>query len=364
MRVGIFDPYLDDLGGGEKYMMTIAKCLLPNNSVTVFWDKKDDLNKVSERFSLDLKDVRIKSNIFSAKYSLPQRLKETIKYDVIIFLSDGSIPWVLSKKLFIHIQQPLPLLKQSSINSLKKARVTAFFCNSVFTKSYIDKAFKVESKVIYPPVDDKSKRKVKENIILTVGRFRVVNVDTNLKGENENIFDYKKQGVMLNVFKDMVKKGLKGWKLIIATSVNSKEMEIFESFKKEAQGFPIEFLVNQNNSDLWDVYSKAKIYWHASGFGEDLNTHPEFAEHFGISTVEAMSAGAVPVVINAGGQKEIVQDGENGLLWITLEELKSKTLKLIEDPVLLKKLLARSMLSSQKYSEDKFCKEINEMILE
>ena len=238
MRVGIFDPYLDDLGGGEKYMMTIARCLLPNNSVTVFWDNERDLKRVSERFSLDLRDVKVRSNIFSAKYSLPQRLKETIKYDVIIFLSDGSIPWVLSKKLFIHIQQPLPFLKQSSINNLKKARVTSFFCNSFFTKSYIDKVFKVESKVIYPPVEKKGKEQKKENIILTVGRFRVKNTDTNSKGKNENIFDYKKQGVMLNAFKDMVKKGLKEWKLIIATSVNNKEKVVFELFKKRAQGFP------------------------------------------------------------------------------------------------------------------------------
>lgn len=362
MRVGIFDPYLDDLGGGEKYMMTIAKCLLPNNTVTVFWDNQDDLRKIETRFSLDLKDVRIKKNIFSAKYSLPQRLKETIKYDVIIFLSDGSIPWVLSKKLFIHFQQPLLSLRQSSISNLKKARVTSFFCNSIFTKSYIDNVFKLESKVIYPPVDNKSKKQEKENIILTVGRFRVMNITTDLK--TDNIFDYKKQSVLLSAFKDMVKKGLKGWKLIIATSVNEKEMKIFESFKKEAEGFPVEFLVNKNNNDLWDIYSKSKIYWHASGFGEDLSIHPEFAEHFGISTVEAMSAGAVPVVINAGGQKEIVKDGENGLLWITLDELKSKTLRLIEDSVLLKKLSAESILSSQKYSENKFCKEINEMILE
>ena len=77
-------------------------------------------------------------------------------------------------------------------------------------------------------------------------------------------------------------------------SVNPDEEELFSQFRKSAEGFPIEFLVNKKNDELWGIYSKAKIYWHASGFGEDLEAHPEFAEHFGISTVEAMGAGAVP----------------------------------------------------------------------
>ena len=120
---------------------------------------------------------------------------------------------------------------------------------------------------------------------------------------------------MINAFKEMVTKGLKDWKFVLAVSVQKKDETEFEVMQKAAKGFPIEFLVNKSNDELWDIYSKAKIYWHASGFGEDLEKNPEYAEHFGISTVEAMGAGAVPVVINAGGQTEIVADGENGFLW-------------------------------------------------
>ena len=65
MNIGIYDPYLDDLGGGEKYMITLAECLSQNNSVTVFWDKPEDLKKVAERFSLDVSRIKVKDNIFS-----------------------------------------------------------------------------------------------------------------------------------------------------------------------------------------------------------------------------------------------------------------------------------------------------------
>lgn len=355
MRIGIFDPYLDDLGGGEKYMMTIAQCLSENQKVDVFWDNIDDLKDLNQRFPLDLSRVSVVSNIFSSRYSTFKRLIETRKYDAIIFLSDGSLPLVLSKKLFVHIQQPLKTMQTKSLlDKIKISRVSRFFCNSEFTKSFIDKKFHLKSVILYPPVELHPKDIKKENIILHVGRFRVKNVKND---------DYKKQGVMIDAFRKMTGNRLKNWKFVLAVSIQEKDKEVFEVMKKKAVGLPVEFLVNKNNNELWDIYSKAKIYWHATGFGEDLKKNPEYAEHFGISTVEAMGAGAVPVVINAGGQKEIVIEGENGFLWNSIEELLSKTLKLISDESLLDKLSLNAIESSKKFSKEKFYEGVNDLIL-
>ena len=364
MRIGIFDPYLDDLGGGEKYMMTIAECLSKKHEVSVFWDNKKDIDGLLQRFSLNLSKVSIVKNIFSNDFSFLRKISESRKYDAIIVLSDGSIPFLLSKKIFIHFQQPFPNIKISSKANIKKTRVNSFFCNSYFTKSFVDKEFKINSKVVYPPVGAKAKTTEKENIILHVGRFRVKDVTTRIKGKETAIGDYKKQSVMLKTFIDMVDKGLKGWKLVFAVSVNDQDSKIFEEFKKNAQGFPVEFLINKPNDKLWEVYSKAKIYWHASGFGEDLERNPEFAEHFGISTVEAMSAGCVPVVINAGGQKEIVIENKNGFLWDSLGELQTKTLELINNGDLLSKLSKQAKEDAKKFNEEKFCEEINKLVLQ
>ena len=355
MKIGIYDPYLDDLGGGEKYMMTIAEHLSQNHDVDIFWNNPGDLSSLGVRFSIDFSRIRLVKNIFDAKVSMLKRLTETQKYNVIIFLSDGSIPLVLSEKLLIHIQQPLKKMQTDSlINKIKLSRVNMFFTNSKFTKSFIDKKFSVKTVVLYPPVEILAKKIKKENIILHVGRFRVKNVANG---------DYKKQSVMVNAFKDLIDKGLKGWKFVLAVSVQEKDKEAFELIKKSASGFPIEFLVNKPNQELWQIYSKAKIYWHASGFGEDLDANPEFAEHFGISTVEAMGAGAVPVVINAGGQTEIVEDGKNGFLWNSLEELKEKTLNLTENKILLEKVSKNAIDSSKKFSKNKFYEEIDKLIL-
>jgi len=350
--IGIYDPYLDDLGGGEKYMLTLVSCLSKNHDVELFWDKKEDLDIVTERFSIDISGIRIVKNIFSRKFSLINRLIVSRKYDSIIVLSDGSIPFVWSK-LFLHIQQPIVNVNYSLKDQIKILRVTKVFCNSKFTQEYLDTRLKKKSKVIYPPINLKPKKIEKENIILTVGRFRV---------RNAGVADYKKQSALVDVFIKMIDKDLKDWKFILATSVKPNEEEEFEKLKTKAKNYPIEFLVNRKNDDLWDVYSRAKIYWHATGYGEDLNQRPDFAEHFGISTVEAMGGGAVPVVINAGGQKEIIQQGVSGYLWDNESALIQKTLDLIDKAEKLREMSEKAIISAKKFAERDFCKEIQNLI--
>lgn len=354
MKIGIFDPYLDDLGGGEKYMMTVASCLSKEHEVCVFWDNARDIEIIQQRFGLDLSKVTRCKNIFSPKVGIFEKLIATKTFDVIIFLSDGSIPLTLSKKLFLHIQQPIEAFENDSpIRKIKLARVNGIFCNSYFTKSLIEKKLDKEMVVIYPPVDIHAKKIKKENYILHVGRFRVKNVA---------IGDYKKQGFMIEAFKKMVNQGLNDWKFILAVSVKDEDLTEFTKMKQKAKGFPVEFYVNGSNDKLWDIYSQSKIYWHASGFREDLVKHPEYAEHFGIATVEAMGAGCVPVVINAGGQKEIVTQGENGLLWNSEKELLQKTERVINDHSLWKNLSENAIRRAKDFSGESFCIAISQLI--
>lgn len=359
MKIGIFNPYMDDLGGGEKYMMTIAECLSQNHDVTVFWDNQEDVKELLQRFAIDLSKVIFAKNIFSKNVSTFARLLETKKYDAIIVLSDGSIPLVLSKRLFLHFQQPMPHIKSGSVKTkFKLSRVTSIFCNSRFTKSFIDKSFNVNSRVVYPPVDLHPKEITKENIVLTVGRLRVKDVTVDGKA----VGDYKKHSVMIDAFKQMADEGLREWRFVLGVSVKDEDRDVLKKMKKSAEGFPIEFVINKNNKQLLDLYNRAKIYWHATGFGEDLVKHPEYAEHFGIAAVEAMGAGAVPVVINTGGLSEIVQDGVNGLLWSNLEECIEKTKTVIDDGTLWERLSKEAKKRATYFSKNRFEKELYEIL--
>jgi glycosyltransferase involved in cell wall biosynthesis len=356
MKIGIFDPYLDSLSGGEKYMLSIASCLSSQHDVFVFWDKEkeSEIRQAAEKkLGVDLFSVKFYKNIFNRNISLVTRFLESKKFDAIIYLSDGSIPFV-GTKLFVHFQFPIEWVNEKSIKTkIKLLFIKKIFCNSYFTKNFIDKKFNVKSEVLYPSVEINSVKNIKkENIILHVGRF-----DVDSRGTN-----YKKQDVMINLFKKMIDKGLKGWEFKLAISVKRKDEDKFKKLEEMLSGYPIKLMKNIPNKNLWECYSGAKIYWHATGYEENLRECPEKAEHFGISTVEAMGSGCVPVVFSAGGQKEIIEDNENGYLCNNIEDFIFKTEALIEDEKLLKKMSMSSMKRAALFSKDKFCNGLKDII--
>ena len=121
-------------------------------------------------------------------------------------------------------------------------------------------------------------------------------------------------------------------------------------------------MANVAADNLRQLYAKSKIYWHAAGFGEDLDKHPERAEHFGIAIVEAMAAGCVPVVFAGGGPKEIITDQQDGILWTSTEQLQSETEELISDRRRLAKLSQSAILKSRQFSKDRFSSFVNNLI--
>lgn len=356
MNIGIFDPYLDSLRGGEKYMLTIAACLSSHHKVSIFWDLKNK-NKIIEgaqqQLGIDLSNIEFDKNIFSKDTSFFDRFLSSRKYDRIIILSDGSIPFVWSK-LIVHFQSPIEWVNTSSLKSKAKVfKLNKVICNSLYTKSYIDKKFNISSTILYPPIEI-SKKDVdkKQNIILNVGRYGI-----NWAGSS-----YKKQDVLIEAFKKLIDDGLKNWEFILIVSVSTEHKESLNSLIQSAKGYPIKFIENPLEDELWKYYTKAKIYWHASGFGEDLKKYPDRAEHFGISTVEAMSMRCVPIVINAGGQKEIVENNKNGFLWDSVLELQEKTLYVIKNEKVLSEMGKLAAKRATDFSKDKFCKEISELV--
>lgn len=356
MKIGIFDPYLDTLSGGEKYMLSIASCLVPENEVFIFWDKdkETEIKQASLRkLGIDLSSVKFYKNIFSKSVSTLSRFLESRKFDAIVYLSDGGIPLVASK-LYVHFQFPIEWVNGETLKiRFKFMFIKNVFCNSNFTKSFIDKKLNINSKILYPPVIIPVFEKIcKENIIIHVGRLGI-----SLEGIN-----YKKQDVMINTFKKMVNNGLNNWKLVLVVGSRKEDETRLQQLKNLAKDYPIKIINNPPNNILWEQYARAKIYWHASGFGEDLGKFPERAEHFGISTVEAMGSSCVPVVFNAGGQREIVEDGKNGYLWDKLEDFMKKTSDLIKDRKLWEKMSRNAMKRSEIFVGNRFCKDLRKII--
>ena len=362
MEIGIYDPYLDTLSGGEKYMLTAAACLLVDNKVTIFWDDQTILDQARKKLHIDLSGVTIKKNIFAAKFSALKRLNETRKYDRLIILSDGSLPLTLARKTILHFQFPVEWVKSDRLEAkIKLMKISKVVCNSIFTKTFIDKKFHIRSTVLYPPCvtledirknSDRSLLAEKENIILTVGRFSPLPDGSSIK----------KLEIMIKAFKEMIDAGLIKWKFIAAISFLEENENLAHNLQDSIKNYPIKILNNINYNDLNKLYRSAKIYWHAAGFGEDLEKHPERAEHFGITTVEAMTHKVVPVAYARGGQPEIVDDNINGFLWETEAELIAKTKKIMIDDKLRRQMANLGLKKIEQFSLEKFCRDLQEII--
>ena len=223
---------------------------------------------------------------------------------------------------------------------------------SEFTRKWIKTYWKRSSEVLTPPVNVEDFRcETKRNQILNVGRY--------FAGQHN-----KKHLEMIQAFKQMVDGGLEGWELHLVggTTPGAEHVAYLDGIFQAAQGYPITVHTDIAFDDLVKLYAQSAIYWHASGFGEDEKKDPVKFEHFGITTVEAMAAGCVPVVIGKGGQPEIVRHGLSGYLWHDLEGLKSLTKRLIENPALREKMSQQALADSQKYDKAHFRARLDELL--
>lgn len=337
----IYNPYWDTLGGGEKYTATtIAAYIKAKYRPTIIWPSQNLLEKISSRFGLNLDGSQIDSDLWTAFHtaSATAKLKLSRQFDSFLWVSDGSIPLLGSKRNLLHFQVPFSR-KASLLNRIKLKNFDHILCNSKFTKSVIDKNYDCNSRVLYPPVTLIPSLK-KENIILSVGRF-------------DNILHSKRQDILIDAFKKI---NAPGWKLVL-TGGSLDPTAQMESLNKFIGDSHIDLIVNPNFQEIKQLYGTAKIYWHAAGFGSNLKKNPEKAEHFGISTVEAMSAGAIPVVFAGGGQLEIVQNSQNGFLWQTPGELIDKTKAIINNQTDSLSLINNAITTADKFSQERFIDE-------
>lgn len=343
-RALIVSPYLDHLGGGERYMLEAASALEKAGYQLFFaWENLAQVTHLTEMLGITLEDPQIDQKVLP-HYFTPNNLsmfKVTRGYDLVFYMSDGSIPLLGGKKNFLHMQVPFHNIGGRSIkNKLKKLLLSGVVVNSRFTKKIVDQEYGINSKVIYPPVSDIVEQS-KEKIILSVGRF-------------EPSLNVKQQDKLIEAFK-VLSKDLPEWKLVLVGASSSDEY--IDSLKKKA-GKHVEIITNAPYSKVQELYGKSSIYWHAAGLNVDQDKNPELTEHFGITTAEAISAGCIPLVVPKGGQTEVVPASD--FYWNSIEELVDLTTKVAHDLAAYRGLAAG--LSVNQYNVSNFRKQIVETL--
>ena len=231
------------------------------------------------------------------------------------------------------------------------ATYDSFAGNSRFTNGWIERLWGVTPELLYPPVQPVTPLptgSARRSTIVSVGRF----------------FDArhghgKKQLELVEAFGSLVRSGrADGWELVLIGGCDAANRDYLLEVRRAAIGLPVSVLANAPGGLRTDMVGSASLYWHGAGFGEDPERHPERFEHFGIAIVEAMSAGAVPVVFDAAGPAEIVEDGVSGRRWTSPDELVEMTAELIADPDARARLSAAAVRRSMFFSKDAFAERL------
>lgn len=338
MKAAIYSPYLDTLGGGERYLAGVISVLSARGyDVDVEWPEETIKKKLEDRFNLKL------------KCNIVPTVDRGDNYDVLFWVSDGSVPALKARRNILHFQVPFHGTHgRSLINKMKLWRVTCV-CNSHFTKKVIDREYGVDSVVVYPPIDTNSfKPKKKQRMILYVGRF-------------STLMQSKRQDVLIEAFKK-IKVSYPEWKLVLAGGVEVGSEQEVTRLTAMAKGVEIEIIQSPSFSEIKELYGKATIFWSAAGFEIDPVQFPEKMEHFGMSVVESMSAGALPIVFNGGGFKEIITHGKTGILWDTRDELVRFTKSIIKEREYLEKIALAAQERSKEFSYAAFEEHLNALL--
>ena len=331
-RVGLYDPYLDTLGGGEKHILSIMDVFADlGYEVNIFWDK--NLTKeIKNRFNLRCIDTsKYLLNIFKKKPSTLRTLQtlKTLKtFDYFFYVTDGSYFFSGAKNNFVFCMVPDKKLYNLNLLNRLKLWNYKFISNSPFTTKSLNK-LGINPITITPYIENKiisnNKNKTKkEKIILSVGRF----------------FPHlhsKRQDLAIKTFLQLKSqsKEFSDYKLILAGGLMKEDQKYFNQLKSLAKNdSSIKFKPNIKLYELYKLYKLSNYFWHFAGYGVDEEKNPEQVEHFGITPLEAMASGCLTFCYSAGGPKELIVDGENGFLFSNEHQLIDKMIKVDLDGAL------------------------------
>jgi len=302
MRVGLLHHDLNKSGGREQVAISIMKCLKKHGLKTLLicGEKVDDL-EITQNFGVSLRShkqliipfwhTQPKIETYQ-KFFFPLAAKPFC--DIIINpYTNDLLPLV--DVTYIHYPQPLIIANEyektkslacyyklyQSIQRSFSSRIAhkLVIANSFLTADAVKKQCNVKPIVLYPPVDlmplkHKSKG-ARENIILTISRF------TPEKRLESIPLIAKKVNAMF----------------IIMGRIHSKQTynKIRDLIKKYDVEKRVTLITDASFNQKNELLRSAKVYFHTMPF-----------EHFGISIVEAMGAGCIPVVHDSGGPREFV----------------------------------------------------------
>lgn len=297
MNIGIIHGFVGGGGGTEKTLHGILETLEnTNHNVTLYTFSKPKINYKK----INVKSILPISIPFFGLYQRAMESKLISKAkneDILIQASGGlGIPSNPNQKIIVYAHTDFSneldnpsskykgiwslyyktyyLMIKKFIENIQNPQIE-IICNSEYIQNKIKSKFDKDSTVIYPPVRlDEFQSITKEKQVVTVGRFS----------------EEKNHNFGINVFSEIDC----NYNIIGNTKTKSNIL-YYNELKSQIESHEnISLYKNIDRKVLVDILNKSKIYFHCS------------KETFGISVVEAISAGCIPIVPDNSAHKETV----------------------------------------------------------
>ena len=369
MRIGVNCEPAGALGGTEVCVAVLVDALSRRHNVEIVHHRKGlSVDELATFSGTNLAGVTLRFVPHSRpSYDSLQPWKRLVSarswqvelsspYDVFVTFRHGLPPFCHARRGVLLCMFPtmtpvhragLPRLTPRAIGAFlhsshewrkRLATYSSVVAVSEFTRTWIQTRWGVDSTVIYPPCTMGAEHVKKDRLILSVGRF-------STGGHTKCQLD------LAEAFSGM---SVNDWSLTLAGSVGSDRRDVaYLSGVQAACTGGVSVRTNLPREEMSALYGRASIYWHAAGFRNPEGI-PDLYEHFGMTTVEAMSAGCVPLVFDAGGQPEIVEHGVSGFVWRSLDELGDLTRRLVADPALLNRMSAAARIRAGRFSHEAY----------
>lgn len=344
-RCLIYDLYLTTLGGGERVVFDIAETLKADYDVVV----AGPALPTSEQLAT-----------FGAPITTPLERMPPWRFplasrrvDVAIYLANGIPLPSFARRSVVIVQFPMRRIGTNAAARLIERRLLSRYecvVYSEFVRTHVLERWGIDPVVLTPPVElGTYDPAAKKHLILSVGRFFGVQ-------------HAKRHDVLIEAFRAIPVEARQGWQLVLAGGFDGSpaSQTYLDDLQRAAGDLPVRFETNVERSRLLDLYRAATLFWHATGHGRPADA-PERAEHFGISTIEAMSAGAVPLAYADGGQLEIITS-DTGILWRSVDELVAATVGLMDDPIRTARLAAAGPPAAAPYDAANFRRRVRQLL--
>jgi len=350
-------------GGGGRVSLEIASVLREKGfRVTYVTNSKDSMKKCADLLQLpgDYEVVEVKS-MFERALALTGRF---IRYRRLVLLTkayeklasmgvDGltvdtdtntafnvdisyiHYPAVLStvESNMLHWKLYNRLVARKARSMMGKPRLV--LANSSWTAGLIKETYGLNAEVLHPPVDV-------DYYAYEGGRKERIIVTTSRITPEKNLHLLPRVASKLPNYE---------WYLVGSTGYSRIEKYLakrivnrIEHEKRKHNAWNFHVVTDLPRRELRELLQRAVFY-----------IHPPFPEHFGISVVEAMSAGAVPIVYRDGGAwVDVVSDISQELGYVELGEIPAIIRNLENNPRKLDELRETAVEKSMEYRREVF----------